>query len=316
MKREIDFLITQKCNYRCPYCSQSKKFAKGAFEYADNSVLEAFFEFIQNLPRDFEITISGGEPFCHENFFQIIEKIVYLGFKVGVVSNFSFPFEYYLKLKEIAGENLSRLFVSLHLTEIKNLDDFLHKAQEFSKIKGNTEFVAASVLSEDNLCELEKVAQFMEKNGIKFEVQHMRIKNSFVEYSFGANEFIQKFSVSKTKKLSNTYANLCCAGVDYMCVYQNGDAYRCFSSRFNRAHFMGNIKDKNFKMFSKPIPCLNKNCTCPKPILNGLVDFKHKNMLFAFALSFYNLFFIPYFICKHFSSIKAKLSQGFYFKSK
>jgi len=147
MKKNIDFLITQKCNYRCPYCSQSKGFTKSLDE-ADDSVISAFLKFISNLPRDFEITISGGEPLLHSKFFYLIEEINRLGFKISVVSNFSQHIEQYKKIKDILEDNLSELFVSMHLSQIKNLDEFLSNVKEFNNYKGSSKFTVASVLTD------------------------------------------------------------------------------------------------------------------------------------------------------------------------
>ena len=43
----IDFLITQNCNYRCFYCSQSKKFITGNFEEADDDTINGFLNFLE-----------------------------------------------------------------------------------------------------------------------------------------------------------------------------------------------------------------------------------------------------------------------------
>lgn len=314
MKSSIDFLITQKCNYRCEYCSQSKQLTEGRQEEADDATVNAFLKFLETLPRVFEITISGGEPLCHKKFFYFVEEIVRLGFKISVVSNFSFPIETYKKLKDVAGDNLSELFVSLHLSQIKSPDEFLNKAEEFNLYKGKTVFTVASVLSDENCDTLKKVAAFTKEKNINFELQHMRIKNSFVEYTKEASDFIKGFPISKIKEASGTFGKICHAGINFLFIYQNGEVYRCYSSRFNRIHSMGNIKDKNFKIYKTPIPCLNKNCTCPKPIIKGMIDYKKKAPFKAALLGAYNILWIPYYAVKNFEIIKTKFAQAKKFK--
>ena len=314
MKKSIDFLITQNCNYRCPYCSQSKKFVKGDLENASDSVLEAFLSFLDRIDKSFEITISGGEPLCHPKFFDFAEKIVKKGFNISVVSNFSYPISWYEKLKTIAGNQLAELFVSCHIGQVKNIDEFLEKTSAFDSIKENTKFTVGAVLSDDNLTEIKKIALFLKQKNINFELQHMRIKNSYVEYKKDAKEFISNFPVSKIKSISNTYAKLCHAGCSFAFIYQNGDAYRCYSSRFNKVHKLGNIQNKNFKLYKAPIPCLNKNCTCPKPIINGMVETAKSAPLKAIFLSFYNALFIPYLVCKNSDIVCAKIKQWIKFK--
>lgn len=314
MKKCIDFLITQKCNYKCPYCSQSKGYFKN-FEQADDEVIEAFLKFINTLSRDFEITISGGEPLTHKKFFYLIEKIKDLGFKLSIVSNFSCNIETYKRIKDILGDNLSELFVSLHLSQVKDLDDFLLKAFEFNQYKKNTKFTIGSVLTNENCEKLKFCAKYFKDNNIDFELQHMRIKNSFVRYDKRAQDFINEFPISKIKEISKTYGKNCNAGKDFLIIYQNGESYRCYSSRFNKVHSLGNIKS-GIKMYDMPLPCLNKNCTCPKPIINGMIDYNSTNLFKAMLLSLYNLIFIPYLGIKNIDILKAKIRQGLKFKNK
>lgn len=312
----IDFLITQNCNYRCFYCSQSKKFITGSFEEANDDTINGFLNFLEKIEKPYEITISGGEPLVHKKFFYLIEEIIKRGHKVSIVSNFSFNIGQYKKIKDILKDDLIELLASLHTTEVKDIDEFLNKAKEFNEYKGNSRFIVASVLSEENLETLKKTGEFLKENNIAFELQHMRIKNSFVEYKKEADDFIKKFPISKIKEKSNTYGKYCHAGKNFIVIYQNGECYRCYSSRFNKIHCMGNIKDKNFKLYKKAIPCLNKNCTCPKPILYNMIDYRRANYILAGILSIYNGVFIPYYAVKNFKIIKSKIKQAVEFKKR
>ena len=313
----FDFLITQNCNYRCPYCSQSKKFHKGIFEQASGETINSVLNFIdKNLSEfNFEITVSGGEPLVHPNFFDFLSELKKRNVAVSIVSNFSFQIEQYKKIKDILGDNFKELLVSLHLSQVKNLDEFLFKAKIFNEYKGNTNFLVASVLVDENVDELKNISKFLFENNIKFELQHLRINNKFVEYGDSAKEFISKFPISKIKEKSGTYSKICLAGSNFMIIYQNGECYRCYSSRFNKIHSLGNINSKNFKLYDRPIPCLNKNCTCPKPILFNMIDYSSSAPLKALILSLYNAFFIPFYIVKNFNSLKEKFIQGRNFKN-
>lgn len=312
----LDFLITQNCNYRCAYCSQSKKFVEGKLESADDSTLNSLLSFLDknNEKFQFEITISGGEPLLHPKFFYLLEEIVKRNAKISIVSNFSFPIEAYKKIKDVSGDNLKELFISLHLTQVKDIDSFLKKAEIFNKYKGNSNFTIGAVLTDENCEKLKVISDYFNEREIKFELQHLRIKNSFVQYKNEAKEFISKFKISKIKEKSNTYGNLCSAGCNFMFIYQNGEAFRCYSSRFNRIHHLGNINNDKFKIYKRPIPCLNRNCTCPKPILYNLIDYNKKSRLKACFLSTYNALWLPYYFVKNFGIIKTKLIQAIRFK--
>ena len=73
-KKFIDFIITQKCTYRCPYCSQSKNQCND-LNNASKETIESFYKFLDTLEKDFEITITGGEAILHPEFYSIIETI-------------------------------------------------------------------------------------------------------------------------------------------------------------------------------------------------------------------------------------------------
>lgn len=310
----IDFLITQRCNYRCAYCSQSKKFYKKTAD-ADNKTIDAFLNFIKTLDKDFEITISGGEPLCHPRFFEVIEAIKNTGLKLTVISNFSFPVERYKKIADIMGENLIELFVSFHDTQVKDFEDFKRKAEEFAKHKNpDVKFTVASVLTDENVDKLKELKPFLTNLGINFALQHMRIKNSYVKYSASAEEFLAKNATPEPGRVMNTFGKMCAAGEKFLLIYENGDAYRCYSSRFNKAHSLGNIKDRNFALFKTPMPCLNKTCTCPKPIRHNMLDLGRNDYSKAIFLGVKNLVFLPLLMVKNFDILKAKFEQGIMFK--
>lgn len=310
----IDFLITQKCNYRCEYCSQSKKFYKNT-NHASNETIEAFLKFIKTLDKDFEITISGGEPLFHPRFFEVVEEIKKCNLKLSVISNFSFPVENYKKIADIMGENLVELFVSYHSSQIKDVEEFKKKVVEFNSYKpAPTIFSAASVLSDENYSDLKKLSEFLKQTGVKFCLQHMRIKNDYVEYNTDAAEFLAQNATPEPGRVLNTFSKMCYAGYKFLLIYENGEAYRCYSSRFNRAHYLGNIKDKNFKMFNCPMPCINSKCTCPKPISYNMLDLKHSNKFLSTFLLGKNVFYLPYLVAKNIDVLKAKFEQGLFLK--
>ena len=88
----IDFIITQSCSYSCTYCSQSKK-ENLVQNSADEKILQCFLNFLKTLDNDFIITITGGEALLHSNFYEFIEEIKNMGFKINLITNFSFEIE-------------------------------------------------------------------------------------------------------------------------------------------------------------------------------------------------------------------------------
>jgi len=309
----VDFLITQKCNYRCEYCSQSKKFYKDTKSATDETI-NAFLGLVRSLDKGFEITISGGEPLLHPRFYDVIGEIKKQNLKLTVVSNFSFPLENYTKIVDIMGDNLLELFVSYHPSQVVDFEDFKQKAREFNRYKSaNSRFTVASVVSDENISQLKKLADFLDAEGITFAPQHMRIKNSYVNYENEARKFLEKRAKPEPGRVLNTFGKMCHAGCKFLFIYENGDAYRCYSSRFNASHCMGNIKDKNFHLFLGAAPCMNTKCTCPKPLSFGMLDCSKSDYKKAGVLLIKNAVFLPYLIVKNFKVLRAKFRQGDFF---
>lgn len=310
----IDFQITRNCNYRCTYCSQSKKFEEQKFQDASDETIQALLKLLKTLDKTWEVTISGGEPLMHPKFFELLSKIKEINLKVSIISNFSFPLKSYKKAADILGENLVLLFASFHSTQVKDVDEFLEKASEFNKYKHpSSKFTVGSVLTDDNVEILKEVSQKLQQNDIKFVLQHMRIKNEFVKYSDAAEEFAKTNHPQKNSSFK-TFGKICSAGCRFLFVYEDGSAYRCYSSRLIKKHILGNIKDKNFKLYSCPIPCLLPKCTCPKPYEYGMIDFQNSNLPKALVLTAVNLLFLPQLLIKNAKNIKTKLVQGFSLK--
>ena len=80
----IDFLITQNCNYRCFYCSQSKKFVTGNFEEANDDTINGFLNFLEKIEKPYEITISGGEPLVQDTLGAAMDEVKALGYQIGL----------------------------------------------------------------------------------------------------------------------------------------------------------------------------------------------------------------------------------------
>ena len=290
LKPFLDFLITQNCNYRCEYCSQSK--ANSTLEDASDDVIDGFLKALNNLPRDFEITISGGEPLLHKRFFEIIEKIKKMGFCVCIVSNFSSPFEKYEKIATILDDKLSFLMLSFHDAQVKNIDDYIGKAVKLkSKLNNSTKMRICAPLWKGNTNRLHYLKEKISPFGIEFEVQHIRIKNKFIEYAKDDMQFLKDNNAAPNKDFTS-FGKICRAGVNSAVIYQNGKIYRCYSSRLVKTHYLGNVKEGEINFYNSLRPCPLLKCTCPKPFNYGMIDCK-TNYMYALSELMLNFLHLP-----------------------
>ena len=264
-------------------------------------------KFIKKLDKDFEITITGGEAILHPRFFEVIKKITNQGFKINLISNFSFNLETYNKIFNLTQKNLNRLDISIHLDEIKDFNLTLEKLEQFFKDKPNYTKTVVLIpifkLTNEKEEKIKKIITLAEKYKTKTDFQHIRILNQYVEY----NKKELKYFSDKNKK-EKTYAHFCKAGQNSAVIYEDGSVYRCYSSRFLIKNYLGNIKDKNFKLNTKAQICTQKYCTCPKPRHYNQIETK-KSYLNAGINTFINYIYMPILILKHFDKIKRKLNQ-------
>lgn len=282
----IDFLITQNCNYRCEYCSQSK--ANSTLEDASNEVIDGFLTALGRLPRDFEITISGGEPLLHNRFFEVIEKIKNMGFFICIVSNFSSPLDKYEKIVNILGDKLSFLMLSYHDVSVKNIDDYINKALALKQIiRPSTKMRICAPLWRGNLDRLRYLKDKLTPFGIEFEVQHIRIRNEFIKYNTQEIKFLEENNAAPNKNLAS-FGRICQAGVKSAVIYQDGSIYRCYSSRLIKSHYLGNVANGKIDFYKSLRSCPFLKCTCPKPFNYNMIcpDTNYTRAAYELVLNF------------------------------
>ncbi len=302
MKKEkfIDFIITQECTYKCVYCSQSKHEQKNK-KCASNKTIENFLNFLDSLDKTFEITITGGEAMCHLEFYNLIDKIKNKGFKINLITNFSFDISKYQKVFEILGDSLLNYDISFHFDEIikqyKNTEELFEKLEKFILLKPKTTTVnflfPIFEMNDKKTSILNDLLLFAKNNNINHSYQQIRFLNQYLE---------------KQENNPTTFSKICYAGVKSAIIYEDGSVYRCYSSRFFKTNFLGNINDKNFSLQKNPLPCVFKNCNCPKPLLYNQLT-KNQNKTLACFYAFVNFIYLPFFVFKNSSIIKTKISQ-------
>lgn len=69
----LNWMITGKCNYNCLHCFNASDNSPLMSEFALQEAIELLDEAEKCGIHAF--TITGGEPFCHKNFFEILEEI-------------------------------------------------------------------------------------------------------------------------------------------------------------------------------------------------------------------------------------------------
>jgi len=300
----IDFIITQKCTYACEYCSQSKGEQKNK-NNASCETLNSFLKFLDNLEKNYEITITGGEALLHPEFFNFVSKIKEKGFKINLITNLSFSVDIYKKVFDILDKSLNRFDISIHISQIGDINLFLDKLSEIIKLKNKcTDTVLLIPIYKINNKKVEiidKITNFADSMNLSYDFQHIHFFEKYAKISSEDKKFI-------SNKPLKSFANCCYAGCRSAVIYENGEVYRCYSSRFLKTNHLGNINDKNFSLLKTFKPCVHNFCTCPKPKnYNQITDIKAP--VSAYFMKMLNMIFLPCYVIKNKDIIKTKLIQ-------
>lgn len=92
-------VFTGGCNFRCPFCHNSR-LVNGSAENVDENEVLAFLEKRRGLLDG--VCITGGEPLLQPDIAGFIARIKQMGYAVKLDTNGSFP----AKLKELAEQGL------------------------------------------------------------------------------------------------------------------------------------------------------------------------------------------------------------------
>ena len=313
----IDFIITQNCTYSCSYCSQSKNFQKEK-KNANDETINSFYKLLSTLNKDYEITITGGEALLHPKFFEIIEATKNFGFKINLITNFSFKKETYEKIFNVLGDNLNRFDISFHLDEIKDFNSTIEKLEEIINLKPKktkTVFLIPIYKIDNSKDEkIKKILSVAKKYDLDYDFQHIRLLNKYEKQTEKEEKYFKNSNNSFSKK-RKAFASICSAGSNSAVIYENGECYRCYSSRFLKTNNLGNIKDKNFSLMSNSAPCANLKCTCPKPFLYNQIS-DRKNYFLTGLMVLKNAGYLPILFFKKRRIVLEKLKQYFSLKLK
>jgi MoaA/NifB/PqqE/SkfB family radical SAM enzyme len=263
----ISWNMNTTCNYRCSYCTQ--RFVDNRAQWA--SELPAFVAAFSSLAGDWEIKLSGGEPFRHPDFLQAVADLANGGLRVSVVTNFSSSKAELERYAEATSIKPGLLSASLHL-EYTDPVAFLDKLVWFDELYGGT-VCATCVATRSNLPKLAALRERYLERGIRLKVQPEKQDREVIDYD--TTELAQLLALgghNDTGSVAPSFQGLeCWAGARYLIVDHRGDAYRCYPSRRYRKEFLGNVLDGSLRLRNEARPCPYSYCNCTVPQHRGMM---------------------------------------------
>lgn len=286
----VSWNMNTTCNYRCSYCTQ--RFLDDRGRWARD--VPAFLDAFGRLPADsgvpWEVKLSGGEPFLHPGFLDVVAGLRARGLFISVVTNFSRD-ALVLPFLEAAGDKLRVLSCSLHL-EYVAVDDalaagpsgsagkpdtlaaFLGRAQAAERaLPAGASLVVTCVATRANLPLLAGLRRRFDEAGVRLKVQPEKQGREVIAYEAHERaELVKLGGHNDTGKIAPDFgAQPCWAGARYFVVDDRGEAWRCYPARRYRSEHLGNIVDGSFRLSEAARPCLYRYCNCTVPIARGMM---------------------------------------------
>jgi MoaA/NifB/PqqE/SkfB family radical SAM enzyme len=264
----VSWNMNTTCNYRCSYCTQ--RFVDDRGQWARD--LPKFIEAFAALPGDWEIKLSGGEPFRHPDFIDAVKKLAAARRRVSVVTNFSSPLDELHAFCDATRGKPGLISASLHL-EYADPDEFLAKVRAVQAAHAGR-VVVTCVATRDNLPRLRELRDRYATAGVTFRIQPEKQDREVIDYDDSEREqLIQLGGHNGTGLIAPVFAGqLCWAGARYFIVDHEGEAYRCYPARRHRREYLGNLLDGTFRIRLQPEPCRYAYCNCTVPQQRGMVE--------------------------------------------
>ncbi len=277
--------MNTSCNYRCSYCTQ--RFLDDRTRWAADvpRFLDGFSRLMEAHPR-WEVKLSGGEPFLHPRFLDVVAGLRARGFLVGVVTNFSAPREKIAAFLDAAGDGLTVLSCSLHLEIVRGgapgddgatpddgVGHFIDKCRFAQARLRSGSLVVTTVATRAVLPELAALRERFAAAGVALKVQPEKQDRVVIAYDDGElQELVRLGGHNGTGVVAHDFLGQpCWSGARSLIVDDRGEVWRCYPARRHRAERLGNLLDGTLRLSTGPTPCRYAYCNCTVPIARGMM---------------------------------------------
>lgn len=263
----VSWNMNTTCNYRCSYCTQ--RFLEDRKQWAKD--VPRFVDAFLALPGDWEIKLSGGEPFLHPRFLELVTALTAGRRRVSAVTNLSASDEALDAYVAATAPRPGVLSASLHL-EYADPDSFADKLARVTAVHRGP-VVATVVGQRARLAQIvELVARFAER-GLVLRVQPEKQDRDVIAYTDDERAVLRKLGGHNGTGLiePSFLGQRCWAGARYLIVDHRGEAWRCYPARRQRTERLGNLLDGSLKLRAEPAVCGYRYCNCTVPPQRGMV---------------------------------------------
>lgn len=286
----IAWNVCTSCNFRCSYCSQRMKDDRGRWARDTPAFLRAF----GRLPGSWEIKLSGGEPFVHPRFIEIVTGLAALELRISVVTNLSATDAELDRFLDAAAGRLGVLSASLHLEYVDDVGAFAKRAQRIASRLADTSasLCVTTVATAAAMPRLSDLAKLFTDEGLSLKIQPERDEGHIVDYEPADVALIEELGGHNGlgAMAYDFFGRACWAGARFFVMDDRGEVYRCYPARRSvltalrvgsgkipnpererSLGKLGNFLDPSFRIPKGPEPCLYRHCYCSVPIARGMM---------------------------------------------
>lgn len=239
----IAAFLTLACNLRCSYCIT--RFGKAVADYA-NMPGEAWIEALNRIePRlDLPVTLQGGEPSLHPNFYAIINGLRD-DLSIDVLTNLQFDVDEFMA--NVPPERLRReapyasIRVSYH-PEVMNFENIAAKVSKLLQNDYSVGIWAVQHPAHENA--IRRAAVACDKRGIDFRTKEfLGIYAGQTYGTYGGAEAVGGRPVPVECRTTE------------LIIGPSGDVFRCHSDLYTGQPPIGHIRNADFRLEQVFRPC-------------------------------------------------------------
>jgi hypothetical protein len=275
----VEWQVCGLCNYACDYCIQSSARRTGQ---PDEAEVERMLAFLAGLPGEWEVKMTGGEPFASRLFVERIVPalVARTPHRISLLTNLSPGPATLRRFAELCRGRLAVLSASLHL-DFTTVDAFLERLSVLREAAGPAaRFVVNAVLAPRLLVQLGPAKAAVEAAGFRFFGQLMKVKGGVYAYSAAERARIDtlvggwtRAEAGRTANLAPAYAGrLCWAGARYFVLTQHGEAWSCRTARRHGEGRLGEVHREGVHLRAGPLACPYAICPCAVPANRGMIE--------------------------------------------
>jgi MoaA/NifB/PqqE/SkfB family radical SAM enzyme len=251
-----------KCNFRCPYCWFYKDWARlsGRNLYLSPDQWLVHWKRIYDRYGEVKIDMVGGEPFVYPNFTELVKKLSSIHL-VKITTNLSGDVERFAR--EIDPRRVD-LDLNFHILFI-DLETVIKKTLILKK--AGFKVGICYLAYPPQMFMIKRLSARFKQEGINFALAafwgEYNGKQYPLSYTEEEKEILRPYlgDINRVTYHLNAQSpknKLCRAGFKYADIQADGNVVRC-SPLADKS--IGNILDKDFKLFDSPRPCDSDSCS-------------------------------------------------------